>query len=62
MMKRMVICVLALAIILAVAMAASERARAFVLIGQTPPQSGNFLLVNPGVMALANIGMALKVQ
>jgi hypothetical protein len=62
MIKRLVIYVLPLTIIFAVTMAASERVRAFVLIGQTPTQSGNPLLVNSGVIALAYTGMPLKVQ
>ncbi len=61
-MKQLLLYALVLAVILGSATAASERARAFLLIGQTPTQSSNLLLVNPGVMALANIGMPLKVQ
>jgi hypothetical protein len=62
MMKRLVIHVLGLAIIFAAMTAASERPRAYVLIGKTPTQNGNSLLVNPGVMALVNTGMPLKFQ
>ena len=61
-MKQLLIYALALAVILGSATAVSERARAFLLIGQTPTQSSNFLLLSPGVMALANTGMPLKVQ
>ncbi len=62
MMKQLFIYALALAVMLGSATVASERARAFLLIGQTPAPSSNFLLVNSGVMVLANTGMALKVQ
>jgi hypothetical protein len=61
-MKPLWIHALALALILGSAMAASRHARGFLLIGQTPSQSSNLLLVNPGLMALANAGMPLKVQ
>jgi hypothetical protein len=61
-MKQLLICVLALAVVLGSGTALSERARAFLLIGQTPTQSSDLLLVNQGVMALANTGMSLKVQ
>jgi hypothetical protein len=61
-MKQLLIYALTLAVILGSATAASERARAFLLIGQTPTQSSNFLLLSPGVTALANTGMPLKVQ
>jgi len=61
-MKQLLIYVLGLAVILGSATTVSERARAFLLIGQTPTQSSDLLLVNPGVMALANTGMPLKVQ
>jgi hypothetical protein len=62
MIKRHLTYTFVLAVILGSGMAASERARAFLLIGQTSTQSSNFLLVNPGTMALAITGMALKVQ
>ena len=61
-MKQLLIYALALAVILGSVTAASERARAFLLIGQTPIQSSNLLLLSPGVTALANTGMPLKVQ
>jgi hypothetical protein len=61
-MKQLLTYVLTLAVILGAATAASERLRAFLLIGQTPIQSSNFLLLSPGVPALANTGMPLKVQ
>jgi len=62
MMKQLLIYVLTLAVILGAATAACERPRAFLLIGQTPTQISNFLLLSPGVTALANTGMPLKVQ
>jgi hypothetical protein len=61
-MKQLLIYALALAVIFGSATAVSERARAFLLIGKTPTQSSDLLLVNPGVMALANSRMPLKVQ
>jgi hypothetical protein len=61
-MKQLLIYALALAVILGSGTALSERARAFFLIGQSQTQSSDLLLVNPGVMALANTGMPLKVQ
>jgi hypothetical protein len=61
-MKQLLIYALALALILGSATAVSERARAFLLIDHTPTQSSVLLLVNPGVMTLANAGMPLKVQ
>src|SRR6516164_11213348 len=61
-MKQLLTYVLTLAVILGAATAASERPRAFLLIGQTPIQSSHFLLLSPGVTALANTGMPLKVQ
>jgi hypothetical protein len=61
-MRQFLIYALALAVILGSATAASERARAFLLIGRTSTQSSNLLLMNPGVMALVNTGMPLKVQ
>jgi H+/gluconate symporter-like permease len=61
-MKQLFIHTLALALILGSATVASRHARGFLLIGQTPPQTSNLLLVNPGVMAFANTGMPLKVQ
>ena len=61
-MKQLLIYAFGLAVILGSATAVSERARAFLLTGQTPTQSSSFLLMNPSVMALANTGMPLKVQ
>ena len=61
-MKQLLIYALALSVILGSAIAASRHARALLLIGPIPTQSSNLLLVNPGVMALANTGMPLKVQ
>lgn len=61
-MRQLFIYALTLAVILGSATAASERARAFLLISQTPTQSSDLLLMNPGVMALVNTGMPLKVQ
>jgi hypothetical protein len=62
MMKQLFIYAFALAVLLGSATVASERARAFLLIGHTPTQSSNYLLVNSGVMTLANTGMPLRVQ
>jgi hypothetical protein len=61
-MKQLLIYTLALAVILGSATAASERARAFLLIGQTSQKSGGVLLLDSGVKALANTGVALRVQ
>lgn len=61
-MKPMLIYALALALILGSATVASRHALGFLLTGQPPSQSSNLLLVNSGVMALANTGMPLKVQ
>ena len=61
-MKQLLTYFLTLAVILGAATAASERPRAFLLIGQTPTRSSNFLLFSPRVTALANTGMPLMVQ
>lgn len=62
MIKQLLIYALALTVILGSATMISERARAFLMIGQTSIQSTNFLLVTPGVMALAATRIALRVQ
>jgi hypothetical protein len=61
-MKQLLIHALALALILGSATTASRHARGFLMIGQTPSQSSNLLLVSPGVMALVSTGMPLKIQ
>jgi hypothetical protein len=62
MMKRLLICVLALPIIFGVPMAESERARAFLLISGVASNRSGFLLSADGVKLLVSASVFFKMQ